>query len=87
MMGATKDEPPGPGLSRYAWAYAYVRAYEDEQWGYAAAGHWDRLDTIAREFERREYGVHRAAVLLNETLTDMRADTPIEGVQVDADSV
>lgn len=62
-------------MTPYEWAYAYVSAYEDERWGRASAGHWGRLEAIAQELQRGEYGKDRAKILLSETLTDMRADT------------
>jgi hypothetical protein len=50
----------------YARVYSYVRAYEDEAWGYASASAWAQLDMLAAEYQRGERDWPETQKLLDE---------------------
>lgn len=64
-------------VTPYAEAYAYARAFESEAWGRASQSSWARLESIASEYQRGEYGWDRARALLDETVKEVRdSDVP-----------
>jgi hypothetical protein len=52
--------------------YSYAEAYESIEWETASAHAWDRLDMIAAEYQRDEYGWDRAKQLVDETREDVK---------------
>lgn len=63
----------GDSTSRYMRVYDYSEAYVLIAWGQASGHAWDRLECIAQEYERGEYGWDRAAELVDDTVREVYA--------------
>lgn len=59
--------------SKYQRVYDYSEAYSDEAWGLASGHAWDRLEAIASEYHRGEYGWARAKELVDDTKKSVHA--------------
>lgn len=62
--------------SRYEACFRYARAYEDTAWETVGASAWGRLECIASEYHRGEYGWDHARKVLDETMRDAGVQVP-----------
>lgn len=62
-----------PTDTPYQRVYDYAQAFELEVWSIASSHAWDRLECIAQEHQRGEYGWDRAAELVDDTVREIYA--------------
>ena len=65
-----------PAVTPYQRVYDYAEAFELEQWAAASEHAWARLDSIAAEHQRGEYGWERARELIDETRAEIGLVVP-----------
>lgn len=58
--------------TKYQKVFEYAGAYESEDYAYASGHAWDRLASIAGEYQRGEITWKRAKELCDENLADIR---------------